>query len=74
MRNLYEHARLYAESEKSDPFAYRRAITHIRTGIATHFAHDGKDGFYTAEEAVEERETMLGVKYNAVVYRNVARP
>lgn len=68
MSNVYDRARLYAFADKSDPFAYSRAVTHIRSGLAL-----GDDG-YSAEPTKETRQLPDGTSYQATVYHNVRRP
>lgn len=77
-RNLPEQARLYALADKSDPFAYNRAMSHLASGISTTFRGYGQDAdkeaFYSAEEATETRLLPDGREYQATVYRNMVRP
>lgn len=57
----------YAAAERTDPFAYARAMTHTRLGI----------GGYNAERYLEERKIVAGDRTLVAVipmYRNVTRP
>ena len=49
-----EAAQRYAEADKSDPFAYGRAMAHMKNGVAG-FLGDGRDAFYDADEYEETR-------------------
>lgn len=78
---MIERAKLYAIADSSDPFAYRRARTHLANGVASYSTSDGKEGFYSAEAGLEERQLppdpisgKPGEKYMATVYRNRFRP
>jgi len=66
-------ARRFAAADKSDPFAYGRAMAHLRSGLAGYDAR-GNSCFYDAEEATETRKLPDGTEYQARVYRNVVRP
>jgi hypothetical protein len=74
-----EGARRYAAADKSDPFAYARARTHMKNGIAG-LAQNGGDAFYDATEDTETRKLpngpdgKEGAEYQAVVYRSRVRP
>ncbi len=61
-------ARAYALADRSDPFAFARAQTHLRNGVAS------LDASYEAEEGVETRELPDGRPYQVAVYRNIKRP
>jgi hypothetical protein len=63
----------YAEANRSDPFAYNRAMSHLRNGICG-FNNNGEEAFYDATRDVEERTAPDGTKYQVPVYRNVIRP
>lgn len=72
-------ARRYAEADKSDPFALRRALAHIRSGVATL----GENGElpYDATPATETRKLPPGymfsdggTEYPATVFKSVVRP
>lgn len=72
-RRMLEGARNYAAADRSDPFAYSRAITHIRTGIAD-ISQGGEDRFYSAEPFTEQRVLPDGTTYSATAYKNIRRP
>ena len=78
MRNKYRHsahhyaimaagALAYAQADRSDPFAYNRAMSHIDSGVAG-FTHekDGtrKDAFYKADASRENRVLPEGVTFS----------
>ncbi len=77
---MIEAAKLYALADSSDPFAYRRARTHIANGVATYANAKGEEAYYSAEPFLEERQLPTepngkpGEKYMATVYRNRFRP
>jgi hypothetical protein len=74
-RTLMHRAALaYAESEASDPFAYARAMTHLRNGVASWSNAAGDGAFYSAEEGSETRTLPDGTQYQARVWRNRFRP
>lgn len=70
---MIEAAKRYAAANNSDPFAYRRALTHLNNGIATYANEKGESGYYDAEEGTERRYLPDGTEYTATVYRNIAR-
>lgn len=61
-------AEAYAKANKSDPFAYSRAMTHLNNGLAT------ADASYEAEPFEVERKAVNGTTYTATEYKNVRRP
>lgn len=69
----YEDAQRYADSDKSDPFAYARAVCHMNNGVAG-FKQDGQEAFYSAEAIETEKEGFNGVKYKGVDYIKRSRP
>lgn len=73
MQRMLEGAANYAAGDRSDPFAYARAMTHIRTGIVGYTAQ-GEEAFYAADPAQEIRTLPDGREYSATVYRNMKRP
>lgn len=76
-QDMIEAAQRYAKADASDPFAFARAITHLRNGIASRLTSSGKAAYYDATEDTEPRsiETPTGkVEWRAVVWRNVSRP
>jgi hypothetical protein len=77
---LVEAAKRYAAADRSDPFAYRRALCHLSNGVA-HWNNgsprDPKDGFYDAEEYQETRHMpppFERTEYKVIAYKNMARP
>lgn len=77
VRNHYERLKAgavrYAAADRSDPFALRRALTHIAHGLCGPL-QDGKDGCYDADETAETAITNTGVTFTKTVHRNIARP
>lgn len=85
-RRMRDGAKLYAASDRSDPFAYARALTHIENGVASpsrpgnqeYAIPQGVPAYYSAESHLEERKIVAGngrdVTAHVVVYRNVQRP
>lgn len=69
-----EAAKRYAAAEKSDPFAYRRAKTHLLNGVASYANANGQPAYYDAEPHTETRLLPNGTEYHVTVYRNVHRP
>jgi hypothetical protein len=71
----------YAAAEKSDPFAFARAMTHINNGIAQFTVNRENqrpsDGYYDAEPIkVDAFYVMNGetIHYKRTEYKNIARP
>jgi len=81
---MLQGARVYAMADRSDPFAFDRAMTHVSLGIAdVGFSanNDPSDRFYQAEQIVEERTLHGGVtfsdgskKFSVLGFRNMKRP
>lgn len=65
-------ARRYAEFDRSDPFVFRRAMTHINNGIVG-FLRDGCDAMYDAVPYDETRVLPDGREYVVTVYRDARR-
>jgi hypothetical protein len=67
---LERYARNYAAADKNDPFAFNRAMTHIKNGIAVMHFWDGqnwKPGAYEAKD--------MGPDENGnTVWGSMARP
>lgn len=73
-RRAIEAAQRFASADKSDPFTFDRMITHLEVGIGWDHSGQGKSlHCYDAEKSSEERETPLGDKYHATVFRNLTR-
>lgn len=80
----------YARADKSDPFAFNRAISHIKNGIASIRAEKGpwgrkagEDAYYSADPVRVPRDYVghprgahPGEKrqYAVEEYRNIRRP
>lgn len=72
---MVEGAKRYALADKSDPFAFDRAMSHLDSGVAG-IGLAGADAFYDAEPIQETREivTPVGVsQYAVTVYHNMRR-
>lgn len=72
-QRMLDGARIYAEFDKSDPFAYSRAVSHLNSGIAgirpALYSNDpnaGSDAFYKADRHMD----VTGNVY----FTNVQRP
>lgn len=76
-RRLHEGAKRYAAADKSDPFAYSRAMSHIASGSASYDKDFNPD--YWADDAFETRrlpngpDGTLGEEYTVNVYKNRRR-
>lgn len=75
-------ARRYAAADRTDPFAYRRAVTHIKNGVAQ-FSTTDKDGsliacYYDAQGYQEKRSYTKSngelVEYAVPAWKNMIRP
>lgn len=59
---MIEGAKRYAKANKSDPFAMRRALTHINSGAASFRVARGRGkalpGYYDAEPVVEHKKAV----------------
>ena len=75
---LIEAAQRYAASDPSDPFAFKRAMTHLGNEVASYSNQNGQAAFYDAELHYEARAITLPsgkkLEWQAEVYRNVHRP
>jgi hypothetical protein len=71
-------AERYAKADNSDPFAYARAMAHLRNGVAEYSNKDGQATFYSAELHYEPRAIKMPngqvLEWQAEVYRNRFRP
>lgn len=76
--NIIERAKLYAAADSSDPFTFRRALTHLRNGVASYANKEGNPAYYSAERHYEPRAITMPngsvLEWQAEVYRNVFRP
>lgn len=75
-----EAVKRYAEADRSDPFAFNRAMTHMKNGVCS-FLKNGGEAFYDAEEYYEERfieKIVNGERqheaYNVKCFKNIKRP
>lgn len=68
----------YANADRSDPFAFARAIAHIKCGVASVNNATQQKGYYDAEPYEGTREVVKdGIKIGEVkttLYRGVVRP
>ena len=75
---LIDAAKRYAASDPSDPFAYRRALTHLQNGVASYSNTNGQAAYYDAELYHEPRSLKMPngqvLEWQAEVYRNIHRP
>lgn len=79
---MIDGAKRYAAADRSDPFAFRRALAHIECGVATVIRGEhsreydldrAQTGFYAADAYTYEREIKGLGKVPTVGYRNVVR-
>lgn len=70
-RRLHEGAKRYAAADKSDPFAYSRAMSHIAAGSASHDKDFNPD--YWADDDIQTRRLPTGEEYTVNVYKNRRR-
>lgn len=69
-QRIEEGALLYALADKSDPFAYSRAVCHSRNGVAS-----AKDDHYYSAEAYKDTKTAAdGSQYTVTAYKSMRRP
>ena len=85
-QRMIEGARRYAAADRTDPFAFRRAVAHIDCGLATIARGERSNTFdlvaaqpayYDAEASREMVKVNAGgelVDYERVVYKSVVRP
>ena len=77
-REYTEAAMSYAKADSSDPFAFRRAMTHLRNGVASFANKEGQPAYYSAERYQEPRSIALPgggtLEWMADTYRNRFRP
>ena len=68
-------ARRYAAADRSDPFAFSRAVAHLKQGLGGYSEH-GQDIGYDAEPTTETRAYMKNgerVEYEVTTFRNAKR-
>ena len=78
-RALREGARIYAEFDRSDPFAYNRAMSHEVNGIATIEESDRGKLLCYGGERFREKRFYVGpdgreIHYDVPSFRNIHRP
>ncbi len=85
-QTMLDGAHRYAASDRSDPFAFARALTHLQNGVASmsrrasnaEYGLDaGAKAYYDADRYMEERKILAGERTLVAVlpaYRNVVRP
>lgn len=84
-QRLIDGAKRYAQADRSDPFALRRAITHATNGVAntsrpSNQEYDIAAGVYAGYDAEPFRETRKIVNgsreivFDILSFRNVTRP
>ena len=77
-QRMLEGAANYAAADKSDPFAYSRAICHMKCGVSSPSAEKGQTAFYDAEPYDGTRKIYRdGVEIGeikATLYRGMVRP
>ena len=77
-QSLVAAAKRYAAADKSDPFAFARAMSHSANGIASYANKNGQSAIYDAELYYEPREIKMPdgktLSWQAGCYRNIIRP
>lgn len=79
---MIEGAKRYARADRSDPFSFNRAMSHIDKGICgTGEAEDGRPFYYDAQRTSERQYLEPGCvfsdgtnEYVIEAYKNVVRP
>jgi hypothetical protein len=83
---MVEAARRFAQADRSDPFAMRRAMAHIANGVASpsrggnqeYDVAAGTPSYYDAEPSREMRKALgyggREFEYDVVSFRNIVRP
>lgn len=72
---LVEMALRYSQADRTDPFAFNRAMTHIQNGIATLARQtDGEPAYYEADAYQEDAIDFLGRPHKVTRYKNMKRP
>lgn len=70
-RQIVNGASLYADADKSDPFAFNRAMAHARQGMVEPGDYDAEPT--TEPRAIQSRVTGKVETYNARTFRSVKR-
>lgn len=84
-RRMLDGARRYAQSDKSDPFAYARCVAHINNGVASVSRPANKEyeipggvaAYYDADAKIETRKIVANgeeIVWDAIVFTNAVRP
>lgn len=63
MKRMVDGARRYAAANRSDPFAYSRAMSHAANGVSgirINEANERLDAFYDAKVGIEKRSLPSG--------------
>lgn len=64
----------YAASDRSDPFAFNRAMTHASNRVGYYEDSNGRMAYaYEAERYDETRKLPDGREFKVDAYKNVAR-
>lgn len=74
MKHMVDGAKRYAASDRSDPFTFRRAMSHISNGLASKGIAELP---YDAIEYAEERSYTLNgatVVYTVPAHKSAKRP
>lgn len=78
LRIMVEGAKRYAMADASDPFAFGRAMAHLRSGVAEYSDAQGESAYYDAEMSTEPRSIPLPngqtLDWDATVWKNRSRP
>ena len=67
-KHMIAAAKLFAAADKSDPFTFNRAMTHIKNGLAD------AEHRYSAVAVQEERTLPDGSKFSVTTYKSMGRP
>lgn len=83
-QRLIDAAHRYSAADRSDPFALRRALAHIRAGICDPYVDEHgqrREMHYDATESSETRTLAPGyvfsdgsTEYRVTVFKTVVRP
>lgn len=84
-RRMVDGARRYAAADKSDPFSFSRAMTHIKNGVSSVSrpgnreygipagvaAYNDADSYMETRKIIAEGRELV---FDVVAYRNLCRP
>lgn len=76
-RQMKQAAYDYAQFDRTDPFSYSRAISHINNGLCDRVQRGDElvDAHYKAEPTAEKHILpATGEEYNVLRHKNVSRP